>query len=613
MPSCVPGPISFSSFPVMLRRMTRCTHFWARSVLLVSAVLGALVAGCDSESSPAGGGESGGAAPVGGDGAGGPTFPGNLEPVASFTVTPASGAAPLVVSLDASDSSDPDGEIVAYDWKIGSDSAEGVYFNPTLSEVGCHEIELTVTDDDGDSDTATATVVVAAGEPAGPGDVTVDVAPIASAVLPRDLATDEGTAHFEGSVLSDGFTEVRAEVVDGKGAVRATISTPLCGAAPVLFTLDVPVPSELTAFEIRLSLIGGAEPQPIFSVADIVAGDIYVVQGQSNADSAQYSGNANENQGPFVRTFGTHTYNQDTTPNDLDWRVASGTAGTGPTIGQWPMRMAAMLAAEHETPIGVINGADPGKPIGFFQRNDENTTDPATNYGRLLTRMQNAGLTGSVRAILWYQGEAEGSNFQAHHDGFVTLMEDWAADYAGFEHLYIAQVRAGCGGNLIQLQEVQRKFADDFENVSIMSTTGLDGHDGCHYAYENGYRELGDRFAGLLGRDLYGAQPALDVAAPNPESAQFAAGGSQVVVTMRNPDSLLTVDDGSNAHFRFEGSGATLSGASLIDGKLVLSVNGDASGATGLSYLGHQQAGPWVLNENAIGLLEFYNLAIAPE
>ena len=25
-----------------------------------------------------------------------------------------------------------------------------------------------------------------------------------------------------------------------------------------------------------------------------------------------------------------------------------------------------------------------------------------------------------------------------------------------------------------------------------MSTTGLDGHDGCHFAYENGYRNLGE-------------------------------------------------------------------------------------------------------------------------
>ena len=588
--------------------MTRCT-------LLVSAVfLSALTApGCDSDSTTGAGG-GGAAAPLGGaGGAGGGTAPANQPPVASFTSTPPSGAAPLAVTLDASDSSDADGEIVSYAWTIDGDSADGVEVSRTFDAVGCHEVELTVTDDDGDSDAATATVVVSAGSPTGPGEVTVDVEPIASAVLPRDIATDEGTAHFEGSVLSDGFVEVLAEVVDSEENVRATASVPLCGAAPVAFSLDVQVPSELTAFEVRLSLVGASEPQPVFSVSDIVAGDIYVVQGQSNADSAQYSGNANENQGPFVRTFGTHAYDQTTTPGDTSWRIAEGYSGLGPTIGQWPMRMAAGLAAAQETPIGIVNGADPGKPIGFFQRNDENINDPATNYGRLLTRMQNGGLTSSVRAFLWYQGESDGADFQTHHDGFLALMDDWAADYPGVERIYVTQVRAGCGGNLIALQEVQRKLGDDFDNVTLMSTTGLDAHDGCHYGYEGGYRELGDRYVALLGRDLYGDDPAADVEPPNPASAQFAAGGSQIVVEMRNAASVLTVDAGSNADFRLEGTAATLSGATLLDGKLVLTVNGDGSAATGLSYLGHTGSGPWVANENEIGLLEFYNLPIDPE
>lgn len=590
--------------------MTRCTLL---AFGLVSAVLSVLTTtACDSESSASGGGGGGPTTGAGGTGDGGGTVE-NQPPVASFTSTPSSGVAPLAVTLDASDSSDADGEIVSFVWSIDGDSADGVQLSQSFTDAGCHEIELTVTDDAGDSDMAVGTVVVVAGLPDGPGEATVDIAPIESAVLPRDVATDEGTAHFEGSVLSDGFIEVLAEVVDAEETVRATATAPLCGAAPVAFTLDVPVPSELTAFEIRLSLIGGSEPQPIFSVSDIVAGDIYVVEGQSNADSAQYSGNANENQGPFVRTFGTHAYDQTTTPNDQLWRVASGTAGLGPTIGQWPMRMAAGLAAEHETPIGIINGADPGKPIDFFQRNDENINDPTTNYGRLLTRMQNAGLTSSVRAFLWYQGESDGAGAQIHHDGFLALMDDWAADYPGVERIYVTQVRAGCGGDLIALQEVQRKLADDFDNITVMSTTGLDAHDDCHYGYEGGYRELGDRYVGLLGRDLYGVQPDADVQPPNPASAQFGAGGSQVIVEMRNAASVLSVAAGANADFRLEGSDANISGATLIAGKLVLSVNGDGSGATGLTYLGHPGAGPWVLNENAIGLLEFHNLPIAPE
>lgn len=538
--------------------------------------------------------------------------PANEPPVAMFDAVPPSGPAPLAVAFDASASSDPDGTIVSYAWTIGTDADEGVMVMHDFTEVGCYDVELTVTDDDGATGSAQTTIAVAQGEPEVPAMATVDVSPLPSAVLPRDLATDEGTATFHGTVASQGYTAVLAEVLAGE-VVQSTVSVPLCGAAPVEFDIDVPIPSELTAFEVRLSLVGAEMPQQIFSVADLVAGDLYLVQGQSNAVAAQQNGDANVNQGPFVRSFGSNT--QDPTANaaDIAWRMAEGNAGGGAAaIGQWALHMASLLSAAHEVPIGVVNGALGGQPIGFFQRNDADITDPSTNYGRVLTRLRNAGIEGSLRAILWYQGEADGADFQTHHDGFLALKDDWTEDYAGFERIYVTQVRAGCGGDLIALQEVQRQLADDFPEITVMSTTGLDAHDGCHYGYEMGYRELGDRYAGLLGRDLYEESPANDVAPPNPDTAQLMEGGTQVVITMRNADSVLTFADGAQADFRIEGAAIAVTGGMVNGNEIVLTLGGDASAATGITYLGHTGAGPWVLNENGIGLLEFGNLPFTP-
>ncbi len=573
----------------------------------VAVALALLVLGCgDSEGSSGAGADP---ATGAGGGSGGPT---NMSPVAVIRATPPSGAAPLTVNLSGSESTDADGQIVVYTWSIDHELDVGIEVTHTF-DPGCHPIELSVTDDDGAIGTAAAVVAVAAGEPELPPSVTVDQAPLASSVLPRDLVTDEGTAHFAGVVGSDGFTEVRADVMEGD-VVRTSVSVPLCDAAPAMFEIDVPIPSELTAFDVKLSVVGGGEAYEVYTVADLVAGDIYVVQGQSNAESAQYSGDANENQSDFVRSFGTNTEDGPTTAGDLVWRVANGNAGSGPgAIGQWPMRMAGRLSMLHETPIGLLNGARGGMPIDYFQRNDADSTDLSTNYGRLLTRMRGASLEGSVRAILWYQGESDGAGFQVHHDGFLALKADWAEDYAGVERVYVTQLRAGCGGDLIRTQEVQRTLADDFPEITVMSTTGLDAHDGCHYAYEGGYRELGDRYVGLLGRDLYGETPATDVQPPNPASVQLASGGTQLRVTMRNPDSLLVADAAASADFRFEGASATVSGAAVENNVLVLTIDGDASGATGLTYLGHQGAGPWILNDSGIGLLAFYDLPITPE
>lgn len=586
-----------------------------RSTILAWVIVcGALGCG-DSDTTGRGGSGTGGVEEAGAPGVGGQGGepPTNQAPSAVITASPASGSAPLMANLSGSESTDPDGQITEYAWNIDGVTDEGADLSRTF-EVGCHEVELTVTDDDGATGTATLTIPVASGAPQVPPNVTLDEAPLASAVLPRDLERDEGTAHFSGTVASDGFTHVRADVMEGE-TVRATVSVPLCGAAPVPFEIDAPIPSQLTAFEVRLSLVSGAESQLFQTVSDLVAGDIYVVQGQSNAVSAQYAGNANENQGPFIRTYGANTEDPTLTANDVLWRTADGNLGGGAgAIGQWPLRMAAQLSARFETPIGLINGARGGVPIGYFQRNDTDPTDLLTNYGRLLVRLRASRLDSSIRAFLFYQGESDGANFQAHHDGFIALKDDWTADFPGFERIYVTQVRAGCGGDLIRTQDVQRLFADEFPEITVMSTTGLNGHDGCHYSYDNGYRELGDRYAGLLARDLYGEVPEADVQPPNPESARYAAGGTQIIVTMRNPDSALTADEGVAASFRFEGGApATISSVTVEPGRLILGVAGDPSAATGLSYLGAIQTAPWILNENGIGLLTFYGLPIEPE
>lgn len=87
--------------------------------------------------------------------------PENLPPIADFTANPTSGEAPLVVHFDASDSSDPDGTIVSYDWDFrDGETGSGVTIAHTYTEEGIYIVTLTVTDDDGATDTATETITV---------------------------------------------------------------------------------------------------------------------------------------------------------------------------------------------------------------------------------------------------------------------------------------------------------------------------------------------------------------------------------------------------------------------------------------------------------------------
>ena len=86
----------------------------------------------------------------------------NRLPTAVATATPNAGLAPLTVQLDGSQSSDPDGQITAYQWAWSGGSATGDKASAVLQE-GTYQITLTVTDNGGAKATTTVGVVVGNG------------------------------------------------------------------------------------------------------------------------------------------------------------------------------------------------------------------------------------------------------------------------------------------------------------------------------------------------------------------------------------------------------------------------------------------------------------------
>ncbi len=87
--------------------------------------------------------------------------PGNRAPSAVATANPTSGQAPLSVTFDASLSSDPDGDALAYSWAFGNGAqAVGVSVSHIYSDAGTYVARLTVDDGAGGSADATLTISV---------------------------------------------------------------------------------------------------------------------------------------------------------------------------------------------------------------------------------------------------------------------------------------------------------------------------------------------------------------------------------------------------------------------------------------------------------------------
>ena len=85
----------------------------------------------------------------------------NQDPTADFTASPENPEANTAVTLDASSSTDEDGEIATYRWTLPDDSTvEGEQIEHAFSEAGEHEIQLEVVDDDDATATVTKTITV---------------------------------------------------------------------------------------------------------------------------------------------------------------------------------------------------------------------------------------------------------------------------------------------------------------------------------------------------------------------------------------------------------------------------------------------------------------------
>jgi PKD repeat protein len=101
----------------------------------------------------------------------------NLPPVAGFETNPARGQIGQRIFLDGTPSSDPDGEVVAWEWRFDDGSAPlaGVAADHVFAEAGVHEITLTAVDDR-DAENSIVKSVVISGVKGGDSNMVMEAA-----------------------------------------------------------------------------------------------------------------------------------------------------------------------------------------------------------------------------------------------------------------------------------------------------------------------------------------------------------------------------------------------------------------------------------------------------
>jgi hypothetical protein len=435
--------------------------------------------------------------------------------------------------------------------------------------------------------------------------------------FPRDKVSGLATAVISGWVDNAGVSYSSIKVLAYRNNIlRKEEEKTLIyqnGLAP--FQFSATIKAELASFRLEVYGVANQVSTLLASASNLVAGDAFLIQGQSNAEASSYRGKTDSLESNFIRSYGTGNENGTTDK----WYVASGDGDRQSPghLGQWGLTIARKIVDNYKIPVCIINGAHGGMPISFFQRNDNNPFEQNTNYGRTLKRVTDAGLAGNIRAVYWYQGETDAllqTDTAVYKAAFKALYNDWNEDFSGIEAFYIFQIRKSCGTSEERsgkIMECQRQLALELPLTHIMASNGAQHFvDGCHFPYLEGYRFHADNIFRLMQRDIYGTSGNNNIEPPSIISASLIS-SAQLLLTFKNADDTYIWENGSEKDFDINGAEVSVVSGFVIGNTLLLQLSGDARNAISIDYFGHQGGStPFLKNLNGIGMIGFWEFPI---
>ncbi len=424
--------------------------------------------------------------------------------------------------------------------------------------------------------------------------IRLQVAPTNYQLFPRDVRTNSATVLLSGAAArSSRFEQVRVKVFRENTIINTQEKALIYTSDSTKFDFSIKIQAELANYGIQIFGVTGNVETKVWAVEKVVAGDVFIINGQSNAEGR-------------AAVF----------PTDIDEFSRSYTFENGWNLvqrslpGQWGGRFAKRMIEEQKIPVAIFNQAAGGQMINFYLRND--AAPVAGNYGTLLQRLAAAGVRRAVRAAFWFHGEADGwqTTTNDYKTRFLKLHEAWKQDF-GIARSVIFQMRQGsCTAPSPRVAEAHRQLAA--ENVDILTISTLNAaHDSCHFDYENGYKTLAERLFKLVSNELYNGNFA---GARSPDvSAAYWRDSVTIVAKMKTNGVSLQAIGNPFQYCSVEGDPtAVIKSATVLNDQIVFLLARPSSRITGISYIGHPgRAAHWIINPtNGNSILSFYNFPI---
>ena len=344
---------------------------------------------------------------------------------------------------------------------------------------------------------------------------------------------NEGTLYYNGQFDGAGdsvFVKLYADdkLIDTKSKKLAADKT---------YAFALKLKPGLIKYKLEFGSKTGNAETILKTVSNMVCGDAYLIDGQSNALATDTKEESEPVTNEWIRSYGLPSGKPTEEVQNLwcnpVWKARKGEKAE---LGWWGMELAKQLLESQKVPIFIINAAKGGTRIDEHQRSAANPTDLATIYGRMLWRVQQAKLTHGIKGVLWHQGENnQGAasptgdlDWKSYQDYFLEMAACWKSDIPNIQHYYIFQIwpnscsmsgASGCGD---MIREKQRTLPSLYSNMDCMSTLGIKPPGGCHYPLA-GWSEFARLVRPLIERDNYGKAPKTSITAPNLKQASFSS------------------------------------------------------------------------------------------
>jgi hypothetical protein len=470
-----------------------------------------------------------------------------------------------------------------------------------------------------------------------------------------------GTIMLAGKASPDTVHFLRASLVRAENdSVTSLTSLKLLGGTGT-FSMTLPIRAELSEYKLvieGLSVLGVTVYTK--TVSRLVAGDVFMIAGQSNAeaptDERDLKWHDSIYRHPCNRALGsnfsTAMVNRIPLEEDARTSIASGAfwaRGATGFAGTWGVKLQHDISVGTGIPVCIVNEAIGGTfisdhlPSGNPSDPEQIVADTAVNhwrsYDRAFMKLRKAGLDGALRAVYWYQGESNGNanadSALVYGKRFETLRAGWKADYPSLQKIFVVQINTGCAGDhLGMMRQIIRDIADTCDDVEIMSTVGSGpAHrhtDMCHYTTA-GYDRIAANLLPVSLHHLYNLKFSED-SIQAPALVRAARNRWTISLEFSNPVIAQTEFADPNANGRvarladyfFDEKNASIRPDSLwSDGRFVFLrlVPGRHIPRT-ITYLPDiftnlpsVYCGPWILNATnpSIGALSFYQIPVNEE